>query len=716
MKRKLLAMAISLLLIFSTLPGMAIGASVKLNLNTGSAKVGDVVTASGIADPNEWVSIKVMDSSKNIVFFDVVKSNFSGEYSCQFKVPEVLPGTLMVVAGYGNNVANQTLTVGEEIPAVLENIAITKQPNKLIYTIGEELEITGLVVTGTYSDGSTRIETVTKSNITGFNNQTIGSQTLTININGKTAYFKVTVTKAEEAQQDKIITITDEPVTITVPANIRGAKIEVKQNEPLPLVAVRAETFLGKVEMEIPEGVEITNAPANWDGTITLPEVKDQPSTTVSNAAQVSAVIEVGLPDQEITFDKPVRLLIPGQKGKAAGYIRNGIFTAITTSISQDNAETADYELAQKGARDGKVDSGNNLAIWTKHFTEFIAYTPSSAGSPSGGGGGSVPEKMVTSTTGKAIVKPSVGGKISLGDNAKIEIPAGALKGNNEVEVKIVKVSTTPTVPVDTKLASEVFEFTIGNNSSYSFAKPVVITLTFDPKLVDENDTVAIHYYDEKSEKWVNIGGTISGNIISVKVDHFTKFAVLGIPKAEKEPEDVPATGETLITLTDINGHWAETNINKLVNMKAISGYPDSTFRPNNSITRAEFATVLVKAFKLTPKDGKIFTDTANHWAKDYIATANAHNIVSGYSDTNFGPDDVITREQMAVMIVNAAKLNNTTTDKTFADESQISEWAKDAVAKASGAGIITGYPDNTFRPKANATRAEAVTVIVRGM
>lgn len=108
-------------------------------------------------------------------------------------------------------------------------------------------------------------------------------------------------------------------------------------------------------------------------------------------------------------------------------------------------------------------------------------------------------------------------------------------------------------------------------------------------------------------------------------------------------------------SLNDVAGHWALNNINKLVDLGCISGYPDGSFRPDETITRAEFATVLVKAFKLENDGSSIFTDTAGHWAEEYIAAAAANEVVSGYDADTFGPDDLITREQMAVMIVKAA-------------------------------------------------------------
>ena len=171
-----------------------------------------------------------------------------------------------------------------------------------------------------------------------------------------------------------------------------------------------------------------------------------------------------------------------------------------------------------------------------------------------------------------------------------------------------------------------------------------------------------------------------------------------------------------VVTLTDITSHWAGKNIEKLVAMGAVSGYPDGTFKPDNTITRAEFATMLVKAFKLAPKQGKVFADLANHWAKDFISTAAAYEIVNGYDDTHFGPDNKITREQMSMMIVKAAKLSPVSGELTFTDNGEISAWAYDLIVTAVKDQIIKGYPDNTFRPGSNATRAEAITVIVNAL
>lgn len=193
-------------------------------------------------------------------------------------------------------------------------------------------------------------------------------------------------------------------------------------------------------------------------------------------------------------------------------------------------------------------------------------------------------------------------------------------------------------------------------------------------------------------------------------VNGFGLEAVARLNEAYKERKNLSPVPD------DITGHWAEDNINKLLTLNAITGYPDGSFNPDNNITRAEFAAVLVKAFKLTPQSGKIYGDTAEHWAKDYITTAVSYGMMNGYDANTFGPDDLITREQTAVMIVRAAKLPKVSEDIIFTDSADISTWARDAVATAVKNRNIKGYPDNTFKPKGTATRAEAVTVIVNAI
>jgi hypothetical protein len=144
----------------------------------------------------------------------------------------------------------------------------------------------------------------------------------------------------------------------------------------------------------------------------------------------------------------------------------------------------------------------------------------------------------VTSTSGEAVVNPSVGGNVGLGSEVSVNIPADALSGTAGVNVAIQKVSDPPAAPAGFKLLGSVFKFTVGDSTDYKFNQPVTLTFSFDPTALPQGVSPSVYYYDETSLKWVELGGTISGNTITVSVDHFTRFAMF---VREVAPLPVPA-------------------------------------------------------------------------------------------------------------------------------------------------------------------------------
>lgn len=319
----------------------------------------------------------------------------------------------------------------------------------------------------------------------------------------------------------------------------------------------------------------------------------------------------------------------------------------------------------------------------------------------SGGGSG----KSSRLPDGSAYVNPSIGGKVSLNSNITLNIPEHALPGSNSLLVKIKKVGQTPTLPSGFRVMDLSYEITIDGKDHFEFNKPVSISFTFDPSQVPAGEAPAIYYYESSTSRWVRIDGKISGNTISVEVEHFTIFGVL---VKEKSQSDIS------ISFSDIENNWARESIKKLAGMGAVSGYPDGTFRPDAKITRGEFVTILVKALNLSSDASvPVFSDTVNHFAKDSIATAVALDIVRGYDGNTFKPNDPITREQMAVIAIKALKQAETSGETTFRDNSKISAWAKASVLTAIKNNIMKGYPNNTFKPLDNATRAEALNLIL---
>jgi hypothetical protein len=185
-----------------------------LTVTIGGKTATFIVTVSATTDNAVLQSIAITVSPTKTVYtlneaLDISGLVVTGTYSDGTTKVETV--SLSAISGYNaNTVGQQTLTVtidGKTATftvtvsattdnAVLQSIAITSSPTKTVYTLNEALDISGLVVTGTYSDGTTKVETVSLANLSGYNASTAGQQTLTVTIGGKTATFTVTVNPA----------------------------------------------------------------------------------------------------------------------------------------------------------------------------------------------------------------------------------------------------------------------------------------------------------------------------------------------------------------------------------------------------------------------------------------------------------------------------------------------------------------------------------------
>ncbi|MBB6671878.1 Ig-like domain-containing protein [Cohnella nanjingensis] len=173
------------------------------------------------------------------------------------------------------------------------------------------------------------------------------------------------------------------------------------------------------------------------------------------------------------------------------------------------------------------------------------------------------------------------------------------------------------------------------------------------------------------------------------------------------------------IAFTDIGQHWAKEPIEKATKNGIAFGYPDRTFKPDRSITRAEFTAMLVRALGLKGVGGTVpaLSDWGElkDWSREGISAAWQAGIVSGYGDGGFHPDADITRVEMAVMIVRALGSGSRSSEKaSFADEAAIPAWARDDVAIARELGIVQGRGNDRFDPLAKATRAESVAILMK--
>ena len=164
---------------------------------------------------------------------------------------------------------------------------------------------------------------------------------------------------------------------------------------------------------------------------------------------------------------------------------------------------------------------------------------------------------------------------------------------------------------------------------------------------------------------------------------------------------------------------WARTAINGLAMRGMISGRDQYTFDPNANITRAEYCQILMGAINALGANGEsTFADVpSTAWYYNAVSVASQLGIVSGYGDGNFGPNDLITRQDMALMTYKTAQIMNKSLEPvnaeiTFEDSHEIADYAFEAVMTLQKAGIINGMTDTTFEPLSNATRAQSAKVI----
>lgn len=184
-------------------------------------------------------------------------------------------------------------------------------------------------------------------------------------------------------------------------------------------------------------------------------------------------------------------------------------------------------------------------------------------------------------------------------------------------------------------------------------------------------------------------------------------------------PANGGVNGGLFTSFSDLDqAEWAKQAIMVLSVKGIVSGYGDGTFNPNGNITRAEYCQILIGAIGKTNLAADVlFNDVPSEaWYYHAVSVANSLGIVSGYGDGNFGPNDLITRQDMALMTYKAAQVMNkdvsAVRSMSFADAGSIAEYAATAVQTLADAGIINGVSDTEFAPVANATRAQAAKIL----
>ncbi|WP_338825527.1 hypothetical protein MHOCP_11060 [Moorella humiferrea] len=242
-------------------------------------------------------------------------------------------------------------------------------------------------------------------------------------------------------------------------------------------------------------------------------------------------------------------------------------------------------------------------------------------------------------------------------------------------------------------------------------AKPVTLTLTYRPEGVDA-DKLGIYRYNVAAGTWEYKGGRVdkATNTISTVLNSFSKYTVLAYDK----------------TFSDIQGHWAQRDIEIMAARHVAAGISASEFNPEGQVTRAEFTAFLLRALGISEdrSAANLFADVQpGDWYYGAVVTAARTGLVAGYEDGSFRPDRAISRQEMAAMLTRALAYAGKKVDVTgrvddilsrFSDSGSIAAWARESAAVAVESGLIAGRTATTFVPLGNATRAETVVMLKR--
>ena len=194
-------------------------------------------------------------------------------------------------------------------------------------------------------------------------------------------------------------------------------------------------------------------------------------------------------------------------------------------------------------------------------------------------------------------------------------------------------------------------------------------------------------------------------------------------PEDEEKPADGAQEEVKAGSFRDVtSAHWAFASVERAAELGLVTGYSDGTFRPDTHVTRAQFVLMLWRMCgKPAAAKAASFADASADWYQDALSWAVENGYVNGLSDTRFGPDAPITRQQaMAILFrLNGGQSGTELTltgiyEQTFADSTTIASWAKDATWWAVYHELVSGVGGSRIAPEANASRAQIAAILLR--
>gem|GEM_PF-262255 len=450
--------------------------------------------------------------------------------------------------------------------------------------------------------------------------------------------------------------------------------------------------------------VEAGNARNLWstDGPVvtvtTLPAQQQEPEPTEPEDTQAPVWNGGQLTVRDVTATRLVLAWTPASDNVAVTAYRVYRNGGLIAEVAGDVLTLEVTGLAPSTAYTFKVEAGDAAGNWSTDGPAASVTTPSASTPPV--------TPPPTSTPPAEPPRQEEPAEEPAEEEPAEEKPAVRVEAADEALAEAVSGKGTGDALARVRLASPVYEVTFEGDEAP--AEPVKIELAYDPSGVDEA-LLGVYGYNEETETWEYVGGEI-GPGTGVMVAEASRPGLYAVMEYDKTFADVPEE------------HWAHAAIRQLSARHIVKGVSGEEFAPGKRTTRAEFAALLARALGLEAEagEGTPFADVPEGaWYAEAVAAAHAAGLIEGLTEEAFGPDEPISREQMAVLLVRAYALLTgkeiaAGTDHLagYTDGEDVSGWAREAVNAAIELGLMQGKGGGQFAPKEEATRAETAMVI----
>jgi prenyltransferase beta subunit len=528
--------------------------------------------------------------------------------------------------------------------------------------------------------------------------------------------------------------------------NQSKVSVNLPSNSDLPQI----EAIKGNVSVVIPKGAKVTSGDASTIELISAltgaeSALKDSVNQIIPGDKKLDNILQAFSMggSARVEFSQFITLTFKDLKGKEAAYIQNGTPHAIQKFASDDLGFAS-------GKSEYAYDSGNDLIVKTNHFTDYIAYASSAVQTPGGdggngngsgngegnggnnggnNGGGTTPSKpyVILSvdklTINKGYVVPSVQVELQSGDTVWSVLKR--VLDSRGIDYRDSWNSDFGSVYVESIAGDGEFDHGSGSGWMYNVngKYPNYGASSYD---LSSGDRIQWRYT-------TNLGVDLNAPIPTTSPTPTPKPGATPAPggganpEAGVDPNVSPSPTVTpkdptqntndikqLYTDADKISSWAYSAIETATVKGYIQGN-NGQVNPKAYITRAEFTKILVSALELDIKSDKGITykDVAlGDWFYPYVNAAHKAGLITGFNN-EFKPNDKITREQMAAIIVRALAIPATKPGTAIKDINTVSAWAKADVETVVATGLMLG-DDNQFKPKELVTREMAAVVATR--